>query len=275
MAENKLIKLNDDLSLPILGFGCWQLEPGGECQQSVEWALEAGYRHIDTADGYGNHKDVAAAIKSSGLGRDELYITTKIRPHSLDKASVKACGERFLEELETDYIDLLLIHWPNREVEIAETLGAMAELKQRGLIKAIGVSNFTIHHLEDALETGIEITNNQIELHPTFNNRELREFCQENGITVTSYSSNGRGQDLDLDEIKELAEKYGKTPYQIILAWVRSQDVLAIPRSTKKERIIENFGSLDFDLEPADIEIINQITQKPRLSAPDWSDFDY
>src|SRR3954469_4659689 len=99
MAGNKLIKLNDDLELPILGFGCWQLEPGGECQQSVEWALEAGYRHIDTADGYGNHKDVAAAIKSSGLPRKELFITTKIRPHSLKKEDVLECGKRFLEEL--------------------------------------------------------------------------------------------------------------------------------------------------------------------------------
>ena len=275
MAENKLIKLNDDLSLPILGFGCWQLEPGGECQQSVEWALEAGYRHIDTADGYGNHKDVAAAIKNSGIAREKLYITTKIRPHSLDKVRVKECGERFLEELGTDYIDLLLIHWPNREVAIEETLGAMAELNEKGVVRALGVSNFNQHHLEDAMKTGIIFSNNQVELHPTFNNRELREFCQKNGITVTSYSSNGRGQDLELPEVLELAEKYEKTPYQIILAWVRQQDVIAIPRSTKKERIIENFGSLDFNLSAEDMEKLNQIKQKPRLSAPDWADFDY
>jgi 2,5-diketo-D-gluconate reductase B len=271
----KMIKLNDEVSLPILGFGCWQLEPGGECQQSVEWALETGYRHIDTADGYGNHKDVALAIKNSGIKRDELFITTKIRPHSLAEESVLDCGKRFLEELETDYIDLLLIHWPNREVPIKETLSAMQKLKDDGAIRALGVSNFNQHHLEDALATGIQFSNNQIELHPTFNNRQLREFCQKNGIIVTSYSSNGRGQDLELAEIKELAEKYGKTPYQIILAWVLSQDILAIPRSTKKERIKENFESLEIELASEDIEKINNIEQNPRLSNPDWADFDY
>ncbi len=270
-----MIEITDELSLPVLGFGCWQLEPGGECQQSVEWALETGYRHIDTADGYGNHTDVAAAIKKSGLSRNELFVTTKIRPHSLKKESVIECGKRFLEELEIDYIDLLLIHWPNREVPIKETLEAMKQLQDEGLVKAIGVSNFTQHHLEDALKTGFVISNNQIELHPTFNNRELRDFCQKNGISVTSYSSNGRGQDLELPEIQELAKKYGKTPYQIILAWIRSQDVLAIPRSTKKERIQENFESLDFDLDKEDIALIDAIEQKSRLSSPDWADFDY
>ncbi len=271
----KMIKLNDEVEVPVLGFGCWQLEPGGECQQSVEWALDIGYRHIDTADGYGNHKDVARAIKNSKIERKKLFITTKIRPHSLDAKSIKECGQRFLEELETDYIDLLLIHWPNREVAIGETLEAMNKLKEDCLIRAIGVSNFTIHHLQDALKTGIEVTNNQVELHPTFNNRELREFCRKNGITVTSYSSNGRGEDLKLLKIIELAKKYERTPYQIILAWLRQQDILAIPRSTKEKHIKENFESLDFDLSLEDIAKINQISQEPRLSEPGWADFDY
>lgn len=275
ISNMKMIKLNEEVSLPVLGFGCWQLEPNGETQKSVEAALEVGYRHIDTADAYGNHRDVAKAIQNSGIERKQLFITTKIWRDDLSKKGVLDSAERFMEELKTDYFDLLLIHWPNREYPIDETLAAMNELKEKGIIKAIGVSNFTQHHLEDALKTGVEVTNNQIELHPTFNNQELVRFCKENGMTVTSYSTNGRRQDLELDVIKELAKKYEKTPYQIILNWAISQDILVIPRSSKPERVKENFGAIDFELSLEDIALINQVSQEPRLSAPGFADFDY
>ena len=270
----KMIKLNETASLPVLGFGVWQLSPE-DCQASVEQAFKVGYRHIDTADAYGNHQAVAAAIKNSGLSREEFFITTKVWRDKLDKDGVEKSIDRFLEELEIPYIDLLLIHWPNRDVPIEETLLAMDEAKKSGKIRAIGVSNFTKHHLEDALAVGVEITNNQIELHPTFQQKELRAYMKENEITVTSYSTNGRGGDLDLPLVQELAEKYGKSAYQIILNWATSQDIIVIPRSSKLERVKENFEIFDFELSVEDIERMNSIEQQPRLSEPAFADFGY
>ncbi len=189
----KLIKLNDQVSLPVLGFGVWQLS-SEDCQQSVEEAFKVGYRHIDTADAYGNHHAVAKAIKNSGLKREEFFLTTKIWRDKLDANGVKTSIDRFLEELGVEYIDLVLIHWPNRDFSIEETLKAMDEAKKAGKIRAIGVSNFNKKHLEEALAVGVELTNNQIELHPTFQQKDLREYLKENDMTVTSYSTNGRGQ---------------------------------------------------------------------------------
>lgn len=270
----KSIKLNDSLSLPVLGFGTWQLS-GDDCYNSVVKAFETGYRHIDTADGYGNHLEVARAIKQSGLKREEFFLTTKIRRDDLNAETVEANVKRFLAELEIPYIDLLLIHWPNRNIPIEETLGAMNKLKEQGLIRAVGVSNFTVHHLEDALKTGIEFTNNQIELRPSFNQKELRDFCREKGITVTSYSTIKAGMDFEIPVIKELAQKYGKTEGQIILNWAVSQDIIVIPRSTKPERISENFAAPEFEMEPEDIDKINNVPQGERQTHPEWNEFDY
>jgi len=270
----KSIKLNDQVSLPVLGFGVWQLSPE-ECQQSVEEAFKVGYRHIDTADAYGNHHAVAAAIKSSGLKREDFFITTKVRQNNQGKSGVEESVDRFLEELGIEYIDLLLIHWPNRDFSIEETLKALGAAKNAGKIRAIGVSNFNEAHLKEALAVGVEIVNNQVELHPTFQQKEMRAFLKEHNMTITSYSTNGRGQDLELPEIKEIAEKYGKTPYQIILNWAVSQDIIVIPRSSKLERVKENFEIFDFELSSEDLEKINNIEQKPRLSEPAFADFDY
>jgi len=270
----KMIKLNDQVSLPVLGFGVWQLTPE-ECQKSVEEAFKVGYRHIDTADAYGNHQAVGEAIKNSGLKREEFFITTKVRRDNQGKIGVEESVDRFLEELGIEYIDLLLIHWPNRDFSIEETLKAMDEAKKAGKIRAIGISNFNKKHIEEALAVGVEIVNNQVELHPTFQQKELRQYLKENNITVTSYSTNGRGEDLNLPEVKELAEKYNKTPYQIILNWAVAQDIICIPRSSKLERVKENFEIFDFELSAEDMEIMNNIEQKPRLSEPAFADFDY
>jgi len=270
----KMIKLNDQVSLPVLGFGVWQLTPE-ECQKSVEEAFKVGYRHIDTADAYGNHQAVGEAIKNSGLKREEFFITTKVRRDNQGKIGVEESVDRFLEELGIEYIDLLLIHWPNRDFSIEETLKAMDEAKKAGKIRAIGISNFNKKHIEEARAVGVEIDNNQVELHPTFQQKELRQYLKENNITVTSYSTNGRGEDLNLPEVKELAEKYNKTPYQIILNWAVAQDIICIPRSSKLERVKENFEIFDFELSAEDMEIMNNIEQKPRLSEPAFADFDY
>lgn len=266
-------KLNDTLEIPSIGFGTWKLT-GEEGRQAIQTALEIGYRHIDTADRYGNHKEVAEAIKNSGVGRDELFITSKIWRDDLRQEDVSSNVDRFLNELETDYIDLLLIHWPNKDIPMTETLAALEECRQSGKIKAIGVSNFTKHHLEDALATGVQIVNNQVELHPSFNQKELREYCDSKGITVTAYSSLSSGN-MELPVVKELAKKYNKSEAQIILNWVVSRGVVALAKSTKRERTIQNLQAVDFEMEPADLQKIDEVEQGERTLLPDFAEFDY
>lgn len=270
----KTIRLNDSVELPLIGFGTWQLQ-GTDAYNGVTKALETGYRHIDTADRYGNHLEVAKAIKDSGLKRADFQLTTKLWREDLSPQTIIESGKRFLDELGIPYIDLLLIHWPNRDFDIVEALKAMDELKKQGLIKAIGVSNFTEHHLEDALKSGVEITNNQVELRPSFNQQALREFQAKHNITTTSYSTIRGGQDFDEPVIKELSDKYQVSPAQVILNWAISQNIIVIPRSTKVERIKDNFHAQDWEMEKEDIAKLNNIPQKERLGKPEFSDFNY
>jgi len=267
----KTLKLNDKIEIPILGLGTWQLKDQG----AIEHALEVGYRLIDTADIYNTHIKVGRAVKNSKIPREDLFLTTKIWYNSLNRKAVEETGKRFLDELQTPYIDLLLIHWPNPAVPIRETLEAMNSLKEQGVTHAIGVSNFEGRRLEEALKTGVEITNNQVELHPSFNQRKLKSFCDAHKIVVTAYSPIARGQDLNLEEIKTLAKKYAKTPSQIILNWIAQQDIVAIPKAATHKHIEENFNSLDFNLSKEDRELINQVPQEPRLINPGFADFDH
>ena len=270
----KTIKLNDETELPLIGFGTWQLQ-GDDCYQSVLKAFEAGYRHIDTADRYGNHAEVARALKDSGLKREEYQLTTKIWRDDLSPETIIASGNRFLKELGIPYIDLLLIHWPNRDYDMTQSLIAMDQLKKDGIIKAIGVSNFTQHHLEDVLKSGVEITNNQIELRPSFNQTALRAFQDKHHITTTSYSTIKGGVDFDIPLIKELAEKYDKTPGQIVLNWAISQNIIVLPRTTNENRIKENLAAADFEISQSDLERLNHLPQGDRLGKPEFADFDY
>ncbi|OHA63686.1 MAG: hypothetical protein A2842_01300 [Candidatus Wildermuthbacteria bacterium RIFCSPHIGHO2_01_FULL_48_25] len=270
----KTIQLNATASIPMLGFGTWQLT-GEDCVKSVRLALQTGYRHIDTADKYGNHGEVAQGIKQSGVPREDIFITTKIWRTDLAKDVVPASCERFLQKLQIDYIDLLLIHWPNKDIPIGETLEAMNKLKETGKIKAMGVSNFTKHHLEDALKTGIEITNNQIEVHPSFKQEEMKAFCDEKRIAVTAYSPLGRGQDIALPVIQEIARKHSANPAQVILAWLLSRGIIAIPKSDKQEEIESNFKAPELVLSKEDIAAINVVPQGPRLVNPEFAEWDY
>ncbi len=270
----KTIKLNAEVELPLIGFGTWQLQ-GDDCYKAVMKAFEVGYRHIDTADRYGNHSEVARALKDSGLKRSEFKLTTKLWRDDLSPETILASGNRFLEELGIPYIDLLLIHWPNRDYDMTQSLKAMAQLKKDGIIKAIGVSNFTQHHLEDVLKSGVEITNNQIELRPSFNQTALRAFQAKHHITTTSYSTIKGGVDFDIPLIKELAEKYDKTPGQIVLNWAISQNIIVLPRTTNENRIKENLATMDFEISQTDLESLNNVPQGDRLGKPEFADFDY
>jgi diketogulonate reductase-like aldo/keto reductase len=266
--------LKNGKTIPTLGFGTWQIK-GDECITAVDTALSVGYRHIDTADGYHNHKEVGQGIKNNGIAREDFFLTTKIFPGDLTADVARQKIDTYLEELDTDYIDLLLIHFPDHSVPLAETLGAMNEAKEAGKVHSLGVSNFTEHHLKDAMETGVEIVVNQVELHPSFPQHDMRAFCAEHGIAVTAYSPLGRGNALEIGLINELAAKYEKTAGQIILNWLLSVDIITIPKSVNPERIKENFESQNFVMEQSDIDAIEALTGGERLINPEFAHFDY
>jgi len=266
------IDLNANASVPILGFGTWKLQ-GDVCEQAVLDALKVGFRHLDTADSYANHKKVGAAIRRSSLPREEIFLTTKLWHEKLTKEEVKDCVQRFLEELQVNYIDLLLIHWPNHLVPIEETLEAMNRCKEDGVVKAIGVSNFTIKHLEETKKTGFEVSVNQIEFHPSFNQKELKEYCDHNKITIEAHSPNGQGRDLLVPEIIDIARKHFATEYQAILAWLRQKGIVALPKSTNPKHMRENLESLKLNLKDNEIEVIENLPQGERVIDFAFSEF--
>ncbi len=268
----KSLPLGNGVRIPVLGFGTSRLV-GGEGTAAIRVALSQGYRHIDTADSYGNHEYVAAAIAESGVPRKEIFLTSKIDAADHAYADMLSSFERYCEELKTDYIDLLLIHWPNRAIPVGETLKAMQELKETGKIRAVGVSNFTKHHLEDALQTGIEIVNNQVETHPTFNQKDLREFCTSKNIIITAYAPLGRGADLGLPLFTELSQKYNVSVAQVILNWALSRGMVTIPKSKNPERIKDNFNALSWQMEEADLVRIDSLPQGKRIFS--GGEFDY
>ena len=270
----KMLQLNNGMQMPSLGLGTSRLH-GEVCTQAVVDALAIGYRHIDTAEMYSNHQAIAQALVRAGLAREEIFITTKVPPHSLAHKEVTVRTERYLTELGVAYIDLLLIHWPNRAIPIGETLGAMEKLRMAGKVRAIGVSNFTPHHIEDALATGISIVMNQVELHPTFNQYPLQKFCESKKIVLTAYAPLGRGADLQTPLLQELAKKYNVSVPQVILNWIIGRGIAAIPKSTGQEHLKDNFNALTWQMEVRDTARIDALPQGARLFAPSFSEFDY
>ena len=270
----KMITLKGGLQMPIIGFGTWQLEPE-TCYQAVTEALKIGYRHIDTAKVYDNESAVGKAINESGIPRSEIFLTTKLWKDFLKKEYIKSECKASLDKLNQTYVDLYLIHWPNKEVPIKETLEGLDELKQEGLIKSFGVSNFTIHHLQDVLKTGFDIVNNQVEFHPTLYQKDLIDFCQTNDIAVTAYSPIGQGRDIKLAPILNLAEKYQRSPAQVVISWINSKNVIAIPRSSNPQNIADNIRASEWQLEPEDIAVIDKLNEDYRVCFPDFNEFNY
>lgn len=268
------IKLNDGNEIPILGFGTWKLE-GQACLEMVRTALDAGYRHIDTAHRYNNHDMVAKAIERSDLEREDIFITTKIWRDSLEPTALKDQFMKALTELNTKYIDMILIHWPNRDVPIAETYSAMKELQDNNLALSIGVSNFTIHHLQDAIDAGFKPAVNQVEFHPSLYQKDLLEFCRDNDIQTEAYSPLAQGEDIDHEVINAIAGKYNVTPAQITIAWLVNKDIIALPRSSNKDHVRENIAALDIKLDTEDINTLDGLGEGNRLLTPEYADFEY
>jgi 2,5-diketo-D-gluconate reductase B len=269
-----IINFGSGPEIPILGFGTWQVE-GESCKQSVLKALEVGYRHIDTADMYGNHKQVGEAIKESGVPREEIFLTTKLWQDNYKKEKIRPELERALQELGTDYLDLWLMHWPDRKIPFEETMGAMKELQDEGQIKDIGVANFTVHHLQDALDGAVPFSMNQVEFHPSLYQKDLLDFCRENDIALTAYSPIARGQDLKLPVIKEIANKRGVSESQTIINWLIQKDIIAIPKAETPAHIEDNWKSLDWSLDEEEVKMIDEIGGENRVVEPSFADFDY
>lgn len=264
MREMPTKELNERTKMPVLGFGTWPMK-GRELQKALDWAYESGYRHIDTADFYNNHKDVGEYIDLAGVKRDQLFLTTKVWKTDLEPKNVKRVLKDALTDLRTDYVDLYLIHAPNYQIPIADTLEAMRELQEEGLTNAVGVSNFNVDDLKQIKDmqedwrTEFKVVNNQIEYNPSEQKDDIAKYCFDNGITVTAYSPLGKGDDLDNDTVVELSEKYDRPSSQIILRWLLQKGFIVIPASSKRDHIRENANIFDFELEDEDIKKLNEI----------------
>ena len=270
------IKLNNNVEMPIIGLGTWKLR-NQKCINVVKKALELGYNHLDTAEMYLNESEIGQSIK--GFNRERLFITSKVTPEDLDYFRVIGACEQSLARLETPYLDLYLIHWPNKYLDMNNILKAFKELYDEGKIKSFGVSNFTIHHLKDTFkitkELGLPVSVNQVEFHPMLYQKELLDFCKENNIVITSYSPLARGKVFEEPILNNIAKKYNKTAGQIALRWLLEKGTIVIPKASSETHLKENLEILNFKLNQDDIKKIDSIKEKQRLINPDFAEFDY
>ncbi|WFF42578.1 2,5-didehydrogluconate reductase DkgB [Salinicola endophyticus] len=260
--------------LPQPGLGTYRLKEQAVID-SVTSALDLGYRHLDSAQMYGNEAAVGKAVRQSGIAREELFITTKIWWDQLEPAALTASLEQSLDAFGLEQVDLALIHWPspNDEVPMADYLGALDACRQRGLTRHIGVSNFTIAQIDQALALpgGEHLVTNQIEVHPFLANRALVEHCQAKGLEVTAYMPLAVGRVMEDAVLKRIAEHHAVTPAQIALAWVAARDIIVIPSSTKPEHQKANLEALEIRLSDAEIAEIDGLDRGERIADPDFA----
>lgn len=259
--------------VPALGFGTWQLE-NEDCEQAVRHALELGYRHIDTAQMYGNEAAVGRGIESSGIPRDEIFLASKVWIDNLRPEDVVSSTDESLNKLRTDYIDLLLIHWPSQTVPLSETLSAMLDVQEAGKTRHIGVSNFPPAHLNEALELA-PVFCDQVEYHPFLSQDALLEEVREHGIMLTAYCPLARGGVAHEPTLKEIGERHGKSAAQVALRWLMDQEnVAAIPKAASASHRKENIDIFGFELTDDDMKAISLLVRGERLIdppfAPEW-----
>lgn len=272
MNINTKIKMNTGNGIYQFGLGVWQ--SGKETKEAVLAALKAGYRHIDTAAVYGNEESVGEAIKESGIPREELFITTKLWNQDMRDHKVMEAFETSLKKLDLDYVDLYLIHWPVKN-EYIPSYKIMEEIYKSGRAKAIGVSNFKTHHLQDLLDnTEIVPAVNQMEFNPQMQDNDILEMCKEKGIVLEAWSPLGSGACLNNKEIIEIGKKYNKSAAQVIIRWLLQKDIVVFPKSVHENRIKENADVFDFELTNEEIELINGMNKNLR-TGPDPDTFNF
>ncbi|MEO1052753.1 MAG: aldo/keto reductase [Bacteroidota bacterium] len=274
MEQTQTVMLNNGLEMPQIGLGVLKAQDGTEVENAVLTALENGYRLIDTAAVYGNEAGVGQAIAKSEVPREDIFLTTKVWNKDQGYESTLEAFDRSLELLGTDYVDLYLIHWPVKG-KYKETWAALEKLYKEGKAKAIGVSNFQVHHLEDLMATA-EITPmvNQVEMHPHLQQNELLEFSQTHGIQLEAWRPIMMGQVTLIPEIREIAKKYDKSPVQVTLRWLVQKGVVVIPKSVTESRIVDNADIFDFALTAQEMASINSVDRGRRLgSDPDNFNF--
>ncbi len=261
------------VQVPALGFGTWPLK-GDECREAVRDALSAGYRHVDTARMYGNEEEVGKGVREGGVPREEIFLTTKLWYTELTRGKVVDSLHSSLRRLQTEYVDLLLVHWPSFDVPLAETMEAMTGLQQQGKVRQVGVSNFPPGLLQEALGYA-PVFCNQVEYHPFLAQTALLDVCRQNDVLLTAYSPIAHGAVMEAPVLGDIGRKYGKSPVQVTLRWlVQQPHVAAIPKAASPDRRRQNLDIFDFELTPAEMEQIFGLDQGKRLinphHAPQW-----
>lgn len=270
--------LQNGIQMPWLGLGVLHIPDGETIEHAIQWALECNYRSIDTATVYKNETGVGAALNEAVVPRDEIFLTTKLWNSDQGYENTLQAFQASLKRLGTDYLDLYLIHWPGPDAsKINDTWRALESIYKAGEARAIGVSNFQVHHLEALLqESDIPPMVDQIEFHPHLQQPELIQFCVDQGIQVEAWRPIMKGEVNDIVTLNELGRKYGKTPVQVTLRWILQRSIVAIPKSQNRGRIRENADVFDFQLEDDEIEQINSLDQSRRLGPdPDTFDLDF
>lgn len=260
-------------SIPTLGFGTWKLY-GAECVRATELALDIGYRHIDTAQIYENEAEVGQAIKSSGVERRDVFLTTKVWMENVSKARLAASVDESLKKLKTEYVDLLLLHWPVSTVPLKEQVEALAAVQQSGKAGLIGVSNYPVAMMRAVLDDyGVKIANNQVEYHPFLSQKPVTDFARAHDMWVTAYSPLARGAVVGHPVLKLIGQKYGKSEGQITLRWLTQQpDVAAIPKAASENHIRNNIDIFDFTLTDKEMSAIFDLARPDgRLINPGWA----
>ncbi|MFO7834844.1 MAG: aldo/keto reductase [Halohasta sp.] len=257
--------------MPMLGLGTWENDDPEACAASVETALEMGYRHIDTAQAYGNEAAVGEGIAAADVDRDDVFLATKVWIDNLAHDDVIETTEASLDRLGVDSVDLMYVHWPSRTYDAEETLAAFDELHVDGKIDRVGVSNFEPDQLREAIEIAdAPIVANQVECHPLFQQDELREVADAEGVELVAYSPLARGDVFDVPELQEIADAHDASAAQVSLAWLRQQGITAIPKATSKAHIRDNWQSLSLTLSDEEIDRIESIEETGRRVDPSF-----
>lgn len=252
--------------IPAIGLGTWELR-GRTCARIVEQALRLGYRHIDTAQMYDNEREVGEGLRASGVKRDQVFLTTKIWPSHFAPHDLERCAKESLVRLRLTDVDLLLLHWPNPQIPLSETLGALARVRQQGLARHIGVSNFGVALIDEAVALCSEpLACDQVEYHPYRDQADVKEACARHGMALVAYSPVAKGRIRNDRVLQRIGDRYRKTAAQVCLRWLVQQGVSAIPRTSKLERLSENIEIFDFELSDEDMQEISALIGAGRLA---------